>query len=854
MEPLRIEVQALNAQALSALRAVEMQAGATAAAATGLDASIVRLGATGAAALTPLNQSCYASATALNAMAAAEVEAATAARAATAAIVPLNQQIYQTTAAARVASASMAGMGGAAVVASRVITPAMAASSGGLLMASTSAVQATNAFSGLVKIAGGFLVFSTAINVFNSLKQSMTEAVTSTMALGKELDVVSSKTGISTSSLGALRYAADQSEVAFSSLAMGIRFLQINLVEAATDPTSEAAKAFKQLGVSALDAEGNIRKADEILPSIAQGMMNLANDADRTALSVQIFGRAGATLLPMFEGGVKGITDLTDKARELGVVLDPDLVAKAARLEDTVAGLSMRWQALKSEAVEPLLEPLNQVAEDLLILQKYSELMDAKAIESFNKRALYSFAPYPSLLDLIGVHIDSVHDKALEAAEAMRQMADEAANTSRIGELRLGEQSPYDVPREYKKPTMPKESDDLEGVQAAIDYMNKLFRRQREVQPGNEPIPGVEGPPRPGSTFGYYAGVRTGELVDADREARAERERLAAESAAEAEAFVLSLIPAAEKMKGVTEEANKQVAVMSALDSVFNDLGRVAEFAGNKTLALVASISSLALEMVKLFQSMSAGGGGGGGIGAGFLQLFSLFGSGKQSAGNAPLPGMEGPPSPKDLNIRASRLEVPAETFKSITESGNAILKASDKFSKSATVVAQSGEEMASAVATAGAPVTGASGLLGMAGYMAIGATAVMGIGRLLGGILSQRNQKAYDAYAELDRQLEAEKSRGGGPIVTRAMTTGLPRSGGGNYPVGYIGTIDDSPWHDPDTSPDPGPPGQRGGRAGSSEEITINVKSVDTKSAKEYFSSADFTQAMRWARSVRTS
>lgn len=856
MEPLRIEVQALNAQALSSLKAVETQAGMTAAAATGLDASMARASARGSAALLPLNQQIYASSTALNAMAAAEAEVAAAAQAATASILPLNQAIYGTNAAAATSIAAMSSVGTSSAASSKVITAAMASTSGGLLVANEAAVKTASAFTGLLAAAGGFVAFSAITSTFNRLQQSLAQTIAETLSLGKELDTLSSKTGIGTDALGALRFAADQSEVGFETLAMGIKFLQINMVEAAGDPASQAAKAFETLGVSVLDASGQVRKAEEVLPSIAQGMTNLANDADRTALSVEIFGRAGASLIPMWEGGARGLTDLTAKAKELGVILDPELVAKAARADDTFAALSMRWKVLKSEAIEPLLDPMNQMAEDLLILQKHAEMMDAKAIENFNKKSLYSFAPYPDLLSAIGIQFDSVHDKALKAAEAIRKAGDEMVNTSRMGEFRLSEQSPYDVPRK-PSPTV-KVKTDAEEVQSAVDRMNEQFRENR--------MPG----------FMYEAGRAEGANLDRDRASAAERRRLAEESAREADAFVYSLIPAAEKMKDVKVAAGDQVTVMTALDNVFNDLAKAAEYANDRTTALIASLGSMAIEIIKLIQAMSAGPGAKGGVTNGFLQLFDLAGgvvSGSEGPGNAPSEGFEGPPSPQDLGIQkaepfdlspetirqlnkkgietarfeippefktmvekrgiAARPEITTETIKVLArapreeqrqygpfiEAGRTMLSAVEKLGKGAANIVAGGSKIAEAARagvaplteTAGAAATGMKGLLGMAGYMAIGIPAVMAVGTLLGTILSKRNEAAYSAYADLNEQLTREKQAGAGPIVSQAMMYGLPRSaalGGGNYPVGYIGTTDDSPWND---APDPGPGGIEG-------------------------------------------
>jgi hypothetical protein len=136
----------------------------------------------------------------------------------------------------------------------------------------------------------------------------------------EQIDEVSHRTGIATETLSQLKYAAEQSQSSFQSVAMGLRFLNKNLYEASMGNT-ELRNKFDALGISLKDADGNMVQADIVLMQIADRFSVMTDNTAKGALAVEIFGRSGQGLIPLLNQGSERIKQLGEEAAKLGIVL-----------------------------------------------------------------------------------------------------------------------------------------------------------------------------------------------------------------------------------------------------------------------------------------------------------------------------------------------------------------------------------------------------------------------------------------------------------------------------------------------------------------------------------------------------
>lgn len=157
--------------------------------------------------------------------------------------------------------------------------------------------------------------------------------------LGDEIAKASKRTGIAVEELSKLRYAAGQEDVAFSELTTSLRFLARGMYEA-QGGSKEYADAFDALGIKLEDAKGELRPVEDVLLDISDAMRDTPNQAERTALAMQLFGRSGAQMLPFIQNGSEAISELTTRAQELGLEMSGESAQAAEEFGD-------RWSEVK---------------------------------------------------------------------------------------------------------------------------------------------------------------------------------------------------------------------------------------------------------------------------------------------------------------------------------------------------------------------------------------------------------------------------------------------------------------------------------------------------------------------------
>ncbi|MDX1901890.1 MAG: hypothetical protein SFW66_07810 [Gammaproteobacteria bacterium] len=143
--------------------------------------------------------------------------------------------------------------------------------------------------------------------------------VVSAIRAGDEVAKLSQKLGASTEALSQYRHVAELSNVAFESLTKGWQLMEKN-VSLATQGIGPAKDALKELGLSASDLKK--LKPEAQFEILADAMEQVKNPADKVRLAMQVFGKAGADLIPVMQGGSAAIRAAREEADRLGLTLD----------------------------------------------------------------------------------------------------------------------------------------------------------------------------------------------------------------------------------------------------------------------------------------------------------------------------------------------------------------------------------------------------------------------------------------------------------------------------------------------------------------------------------------------------
>lgn len=177
---------------------------------------------------------------------------------------------------------------------------------------------------------------------------------------GDEINRMSQAFGISAEELSGLKMAAEDVDVSFSQVQVGLKTLANQAADAAAG-NEAAARTFEALGIAVTDANGNLRPTGEILADVADRMAAMQDGAGKTAIATQLLGRSGQDLIPVLNGGSAALRQAAEEAKGLGVAFDSEAAAAAAALDDQLDKLGHQIGGVANEIGQSLMPIVSQV-------------------------------------------------------------------------------------------------------------------------------------------------------------------------------------------------------------------------------------------------------------------------------------------------------------------------------------------------------------------------------------------------------------------------------------------------------------------------------------------------------------
>lgn len=202
-----------------------------------------------------------------------------------------------------------------------------------------------------------------------SVKKLVDQSVESFESLAGSVKSFGRIAGGSTEQFSGLRGAMQLSGVDVDGATGALTIFSKNLGNASSDSTKAAAMQ-KKLGESFLDAAGNVKPMSEILPGLSDKFKAMPDGAEKSALATQLFGRSGLAMLPFLNQGSAGIGALTDKAKQMGLVLDDTSMRIFADGKKSAREYTTSIQGMKvalGQDLAPILEEVGNIGHKALI-------------------------------------------------------------------------------------------------------------------------------------------------------------------------------------------------------------------------------------------------------------------------------------------------------------------------------------------------------------------------------------------------------------------------------------------------------------------------------------------------------
>jgi hypothetical protein len=267
--------------------------------------------------------------------------------------------------------------------------------------------------SGLKKVTGAVFSMRTAlvgvagIAGFGLLVRSSLNSVDS-------LAKTASKIGTTTEALGKLRYAAELSGVATTTVDMAMQRFTRRLAEAAKG-TGEAKGALKELNIDARSLM-NLSLDEQVL-ALSKAFAKQKYSADKVRLAMKLFDSEGVALVNTLGLGSEALKEMFGEAEALGFLLSSEAAKGVEETNDQITKLGRIIKGVKDQFSAALAPAIKFVVERLQEL-----ILEAKGadgtFQSFGKSLALSF---------LNATKTAVHglDKILEATATFFQEAQE---------------------------------------------------------------------------------------------------------------------------------------------------------------------------------------------------------------------------------------------------------------------------------------------------------------------------------------------------------------------------------------------------------------------------------------------
>lgn len=181
---------------------------------------------------------------------------------------------------------------------------------------------------------------------------------------GDEIAKSAKTAGVTAESYQELSFVADRLGVDSSTLSKGLERLNREAGNISRGISSTATRAFEELGISILDANGKIKPTEALFLEVRNALSQVENEAIRASLANDIFGKSGVTLRNVLAEEDQEIERLINTKRELGVITNEE-AAQAEITADKITNLKNAFNRVAADLATRLLPAFEALIEFL---------------------------------------------------------------------------------------------------------------------------------------------------------------------------------------------------------------------------------------------------------------------------------------------------------------------------------------------------------------------------------------------------------------------------------------------------------------------------------------------------------
>lgn len=229
---------------------------------------------------------------------------------------------------------------------------------------------------------------------------------------------MSSVTGMTTEKLQELQYASELVDVSVDTITGSMK-KNLQSMRKVQQGNEKLAGVYDQLGVSILDANGNLRNDEDVYWDLINALGQVSDETERDALAMEVLGKSAQDLNPLIEAGAEKMEDLSKQAHEAGYVLDEDTLEAFGEFDDQLRKLDVGATAAKNAMGTILLPVLTNLAgEGVDLLGEFTRgILDANG--DMEKMGEVVDTVLPQVLDAIMEYLPEILDLAISIITAI---------------------------------------------------------------------------------------------------------------------------------------------------------------------------------------------------------------------------------------------------------------------------------------------------------------------------------------------------------------------------------------------------------------------------------------------------
>ena len=173
-----------------------------------------------------------------------------------------------------------------------------------------------------------------------------------------ETNKLSQKIGVAVKDLAGLQLAFQQGGVSAESMQKGMSKLAVGVLDGNA--------ALKAMHIETRNTDGSLRSTREIVGEVADRFASYSDGIAKTKLAIELFGKAGADLIPTLNAGGGSLDEYDSIAKKLGLTLSKETAEGAEKFNDTMELIHLGSKGVATQVAVELIPTLQNLSAQFL--------------------------------------------------------------------------------------------------------------------------------------------------------------------------------------------------------------------------------------------------------------------------------------------------------------------------------------------------------------------------------------------------------------------------------------------------------------------------------------------------------